>query len=136
MIKKVLVGTDTTAAADLAVDAAAELARLNDADLLVVYARGDGNGAEAIDPSKAPDPDRYLGQIATRFPQITTEARKEPGDPARVLCRVAQREAADVIVVGNRGTHGNRRGYLRSVPTGVMRCSPCSVYVVDTRPAQ
>jgi nucleotide-binding universal stress UspA family protein len=135
-IRKVLVGTDTSAAADLAVDAAAELARTNDAELIVVYARSGANGREAFDPGKAPDPARYLGGVSARFPAISIEAREEEGDPVEVLCQVAERERADVIVVGNRGAHDKRRRYLRSVPNGVVHCSPCSVFVVDTRRAQ
>jgi nucleotide-binding universal stress UspA family protein len=136
MIKKVLVGTDTSAAADLAVDAAAELARTNDAKLIVVYARSGMNGREAFDPEKAPDPARYLGDVSARFPTIHIDAREEEGDPVEVLCQVAEREGTDVIVVGNRGAHDKRRRYLRSVPNGVVHCAPCSVFVVDTRRAQ
>jgi nucleotide-binding universal stress UspA family protein len=135
MIKKVLVGTDTSAAADLAVDAAAELARTNEAELVVVYASGNGSST-AFDPGKAPDPVTYLKDISRRFPTVATVAREEAGDPVEVLCQVAEREGADVIVVGNRGAHDKRRRYLRSVPNGVVHCAPCSVFVVDTRKAQ
>ena len=135
MISKVLVGTDTSAAAELAVDAAAELARTNQAKLVVVYANGKG-ASTAFDPGKAPDPVAYLKAIPTRFPAVTTIAREEAGDPVEVLCSVAEQEDADVIVVGNRGAHDKRRRYLRSVPNGVVHCAPCSVYVVDTRKAQ
>jgi nucleotide-binding universal stress UspA family protein len=134
MIKKVLVGTDTSAAADLAVDAAAELARTNEAELLVVYASS--GDSTAFDPGKAPDPGTYLKDLSNRFPAVSTIAREEAGDPVEVLCSVAEAEGADVIVVGNRGTHDRRRRYLRSVPNGVVHCAPCSVFVVDTRKAQ
>jgi nucleotide-binding universal stress UspA family protein len=135
MIKKVLVGTDTSAAADLAVEAAAELARTNEAELLVVFANGNGSST-AFDPGKAPDPGTYLKGLQSRFPAVSTMAREEAGDPVEVLCSVAEAEGADVIVVGNRGTHDKRRRYLRSVPNGVVHCAPCSVFVVDTRKAQ
>ena len=136
MIKKVLVGTDTSAAADLAVDAAAELARTNDAELTVVYARSAEAGRDVFDPTKAPDPARYLGGVSAKFPTVRIDAREEQGDPVDVLCQVAEREGTDVIVVGNRGAHDKRRRYLRSVPNGVVHCAPCSVFVVDTRRAQ
>jgi nucleotide-binding universal stress UspA family protein len=135
MINKVVVGTDTSAAADLAVDVAAELARTNEAELVVVYANGNG-GSTAFDPGKAPDPATYLRGIPGRFPAVEARAIEEPGDPVEVLCSVAAAEDADVIVVGNRGTHDKRRRYLRSVPNGVVHCAPCSVFVVDTRRAQ
>jgi nucleotide-binding universal stress UspA family protein len=133
-INKVLVGTDTSAAADLAVDAAAELARTNGAELLVVYAK---NGdSTAFDPAKAPDPAAYLRTVSARFRSVEARTFEEAGDPVEVLCSVAEAEGADVIVVGNRGAHDKRRRYLRSVPNGVVHCAPCSVFVVDTRKAQ
>lgn len=52
-MKKVLVGTDTTASADLAVQTAAELARLAAAQLLVVHVRSNGASHDAADPKKA-----------------------------------------------------------------------------------
>jgi nucleotide-binding universal stress UspA family protein len=136
MIKKVLVGTDTSAAADLAVNAAAELARTNEAELIAVYARPSNGASEAFDPGKAPDAERYLRDLSARFPSVSMVARAEAGDPVEVLCSVAEAEGADVIVVGNRGAHDKRRRYLRSVPNGVVHCAPCSVFVVDTRKAQ
>ena len=76
MIKKVLVGTDTSAAADLAVDAAAELARTNDAQLVVVYAKPGNGASEAFDPGKAPD-------AALRFnPMTSSSLRNSPAEQA------------------------------------------------------
>jgi nucleotide-binding universal stress UspA family protein len=39
-------------------------------------------------------------------------------------------------VIGNRGAHGSRWAVRDSVPTMVLRHSPCSVFIVDTRRAQ
>ena len=136
MINRILVGTDTTAAADLAVRAAADLARAHGAELVVVYVRPGGDAREAVDPAKLPDPAGYLRSMSGRFPDVTVRTRLEAGDPGAALPEVAEREGADVIVVGNRGTHGRKRWFLRSVPSAVVRRSPCSVYVVDTRAAQ
>ena len=47
LIKRVLVGTDTSASADLAVSHAAELARSYGAELTVVYVRAFEDGREA-----------------------------------------------------------------------------------------
>ena len=136
MIQKVLVGADTTAAADLAVDAAAEMAKAHDAELLVLYVKPPGDARGVVDPDKAPDPDRYLQRVRERFPDVKTRTRLEPGEPAMTLCDVAEEEDSDMIVVGNRGTHEKRRRYLRSVPNGVVQHAPCAVYIVDTRRAQ
>jgi nucleotide-binding universal stress UspA family protein len=136
MIQKILVGTDTSASADLAVAAAADLAKAHDAEMLVLYVRPALDAREVFDPGKVPDPDGYLERIRERFPAVKVRTRLEPGDPAEVICDVAEAEAVDAIVVGNRGTHGKKRWFLGSVPNAVVQHSPCSVYVVDTRAAQ
>ena len=64
------------------------------------------------------------------------ERGSDPASVAYDAIAAAERESADVIVVGNRGAHDKRRRYLRSVPNGVVHCAPCSVFVVDTRKAQ
>ena len=137
MIKKILVGTDTSASADLAVTAAAELARKNDADLLVLYVKPRHGAREAFDPKKAPDPSRYLHGLARRFPGVRTATRQSEGDdPARIITEVAAEERSDLVVVGNRGAGERRRFGAERVPNAVVRSSPCSVLVVDTRAAQ
>ncbi len=136
MIKRVLVGTDTSASADLAVVHAAELARSYGAALTVVYVRAFEDGRDVVDPRVAADPDRYLRGVAARLGGVDVRTRTETGDPAAAICRVAQEESSDVIVVGNRGTHGKRRAFVHSVPAAVARRSPCSVLIVDTRVAQ
>jgi nucleotide-binding universal stress UspA family protein len=134
-MRKILVGTDTTPSADLAVRTAAELARATDAELLVLYVRNDDGARDATDPRKPPDTGRYLADMAARFPGVRVRSWSEPGDPAERLCRVAAAERADTIVVGNKGATGSRWRVRESVPTMVVRHAPCSVYIVDTRVA-
>jgi nucleotide-binding universal stress UspA family protein len=57
----------------------------------------------------------------------------EPGQPAEVLLRVAEREAADVITVGSRGLGGTAR-QLGSTSDAVVRESPIPVVVVPSHP--
>ena len=52
----ILVGTDSSSAADLAVDDAARLARDRGAELLVLLVRPEGDVRAAVDPDRAPDP--------------------------------------------------------------------------------
>jgi len=133
---KILVGTDTSAAADLAVQAAADLARRSGAQLLVMQVRSNGGAHDAVDPKKSADPDRYLAQMSERFPQVSVRSWSEPGDPAERLVDVAERERVDTIVLGNRGMHGSWWRVRDSVPNLVLRHAPCSVFIVDTRQAQ
>ena len=135
-MKKILVGTDTTASADIAVQTAAELARLAAAQLLVVHVRSNGASHDAADPKKAADPDGYLTEIPRRFPNVDVRTRAESGDAAGRLVEIAEEERVDTIVLGNRGTHGSRWRVRDSVPNIVVRHAPCSVFIVDTRTAQ
>lgn len=132
----ILVGTDTTAAADIAVRDAAELARLRGAELLVLYVKPQKDLLAVVDSAKVADPVAYLNAIPRRFPGVTARTRTETGDPAVRICDVAAQEGADTIVVGNRGTHGSRWHVRDSIPNIVLRHSPCSVLIVDTRKAQ
>jgi nucleotide-binding universal stress UspA family protein len=135
-MKKILVGTDTSAAADLAVEEAARLARVSDAELLVLHVRGAGAVHDAVDPKKSADPDRYLTTMTARFPDLSIRSWAEEGDPAERLVEIAQSERVDTIVVGNRGIHGSWWKVRDSIPNLVLRHAPCSVFIVDTRSAQ
>jgi nucleotide-binding universal stress UspA family protein len=135
-MKKILVGSDTSGSADLAVRAAAGLAAANDAELLILHVRAPNGTHDAADPRKAPDPDGYLAQMSTRFPKLRLRAWSEAGDAAERLVAVAEAERVDAIVVGNKGVHGPRWRVRESVPNLVLRHAPCSVLIVDTRVAQ
>ncbi len=132
----ILVGTDTSAAADLAVEDAARLARDRGTELLVLYVRPEGDVRSVVDPAKAADPTRLPGEDAGRFPGLVTRTRVEVGDAVERICQVAAEEDAQTIVLGNRGAHASRWKVKESVPNLVLRHSPCSVYIVDTRKAQ
>jgi len=132
----IVVGTDTSASADLAVENAARLAKERDAELLVLLVRANDDLRRTVDPGFAADPQGYLARLSERFPGVTTTTRMETGDPAERLCAVAGEVNADTIVVGNRGTQGAWWRVKDSVPNLVLRHAPCSVYIVDTRRAQ
>jgi len=135
-MKKILVGTDTSASADLAVREAARLASADDAELLVLQVRSDASARDAVDPKKSADPNGYLSDMARRFPALHVRSWAEKGNPAERLVAVAESERVDTIVLGNRGTHGSWWRVRDSVPNIVLRHAPCSVMIVDTRTAQ
>jgi nucleotide-binding universal stress UspA family protein len=66
-------------------------------------------------------------QAKARGLKATTEARE--GDPADVLCEIAETHGADLLVVGNKGM---QRRVLGSVPNSVSHKAPCSVVIVKT----
>jgi nucleotide-binding universal stress UspA family protein len=132
----ILVGTDTSAAADLAVEDAARLARDRGAELLVLYVQPASDLRAVVDPDRAADPGAYLARISDRFPGVLTRTRMERGEPADRICDVAAEESAETIVLGNRGAQGTRWRVRDSVPNILLRHAPCSVFIVDTRKAQ
>ena len=132
----ILVGTDTSASADLAVEDAARLAAERGAELLVLYVRAEDELRAVVDPRTSADPNGYLARMHARFPGLVTRTRTETGDAAERIVEVAAEERADTIVIGNRGTQGSWWRVKDSVPNLVLRHAPCSVYIVDTRRAQ
>jgi nucleotide-binding universal stress UspA family protein len=135
-MQKILVATDASPAADLAVDRAARLAVAQDGELLVLYVRPSLDAREVFSPDSLPDPESYLGAMAEKYSEVKVRTRLESGDPAETICDIAEEEGVDVIVVGNRGTQGKRRWFLGSVPNAVVQHAPTSVFIVDTRSAQ
>jgi nucleotide-binding universal stress UspA family protein len=147
MYKQIVVGTDGSSGADIAVDTALELARLTGATLHVVNAHKLtgafhlGAAAEIgvvpniVEANEAVEAEsrRICDQIAARAKErgVQTETHCVAGDPADALIRVATDADADVIVVGNRGMAGARR-VLGSVPNKVSHHCPSSLLIVDT----
>lgn len=143
MIETIAVGTDGSQTAQRAVGFAVDMAERYGAGLVVASSyepvREDHLEHErreaprdiqwAINPMENVEPalrDAEDAARARRVP-ITTDARR--GDPASVLCAVAEEYGADVLVVGNRGM---RRRVLGSVPNTVSHRAPCSVVIVKT----
>jgi nucleotide-binding universal stress UspA family protein len=141
MLSTVAVGTDGSATAAVAVDAAVELARRFDAKLVLLSAfhggdtrpRGASSGSEELQWAYDNDArvremlSRTEAELRNRKIECTTMA--EEGDPAEVLIRLAEECQADLLVIGNRGM---QRRVLGSVPNTVTHKAPCSVYVVKT----
>ena len=71
----ILVGTDTSASADLAVEDAAGLARARGAELLVLYVRPESDLRAVVDPGARADPDRLPRAHAERGSRASRSAR-------------------------------------------------------------
>lgn len=141
MLSTVAVGTDGSATAGMAVEAAIEIARRFDAKLVLLSAfqgadtrpRGASSGSEELqwvfdnDARVREMLHRTEQELRNRKVDCTTMA--EEGDPAEVLIRLAEECEADLLVIGNRGM---KRRVLGSVPNTVTHKAPCSVYVVKT----
>jgi nucleotide-binding universal stress UspA family protein len=140
----IVVGTDGSETASRAVQMAAELARQNHAKLHVVI--GTPVPAEVALPSGVANVSRpssgggaplsaaarsTLEQVIEDIDQLDPEIHTEPGNPADVIVKVADKVGADLIVVGSKGMRGTRR-ILGSVPNSVAHKAGCHVLVAKT----
>jgi nucleotide-binding universal stress UspA family protein len=141
MFSKILVGTDGSETAGVAVRQAVELARTTGAELIVLHGcrlvtpgTDVGFGAPIPDPEPMLEAGRaILDEVEKQYAgevKLRTVLRR--GDPAEAVLDAAEEEGADLIVVGNRGMRGARRFLLGSVPDRVSRHAPCSVLIVHT----
>ena len=147
MYQQIVVGTDGSTGANVAVDAAIELARLTGARLHVVHAHRVATAAATGAELAAPPVDimevneaihsegqRICDQAIARADRagVRAEAHCAGGHAGEELLRVASAVSADLVVVGNRGMTGMRRFVLGSVPNKVAHHCPTSVLIVDT----
>jgi nucleotide-binding universal stress UspA family protein len=142
MYKTLVVGTDGSPTADMAVQAAAELARSLGAALHIVTAfrtprpgMGAAAGVDMVDSGAgqavAEESARAIGQAAVeKFGEgLVAQAQAAQGNPDDVILSIAVEVGADLIVVGSKGM---QRRYLGSVPNSVAHGAHCAVLVVKT----
>jgi nucleotide-binding universal stress UspA family protein len=141
MLSTVAVGTDGSATASKALEAAVEIARRFDAKLVVLSAfQGAADRPRGVNTGSAElqwefDNDARVRELLSRTEQELRERKidcttlVDEGDPAEVLVRLAEECEADLLVIGNRGM---QRRVLGSVPNTVTHKATCSVYVVKT----
>jgi nucleotide-binding universal stress UspA family protein len=148
----IVVGTDGSPTAEMALRAAIDLARQSGAALNIVSAyepgpgspsgqAADGDGSRSTDGDAVTDAGGdaaveslldHAGTLAGEagLAQVATFARA--GDAAEAILEVAEQQNADLIVIGNKGLTGAQRLLLGSVPNKVSHRAPCSVLIVRT----
>jgi len=120
--KKILVGTDGSATAAVAVDRAVELAKITGAALTILTAgRGDA-AKEVADKEAARNADAG----------ISIDTKVDERDAATALVEVAEDGDYDLLVVGNKGMTGASRFFLGSVPNKVSHHIQRSLLIVRT----
>jgi nucleotide-binding universal stress UspA family protein len=145
MFKTIVVGTDGSDTAKVAVEQAADLAKNHGSELhLVMSASGvsetrlreERQGApddvqHAINPNE--DIEAQLKAVAESLgDDLTIKTHSKQGDPSEAIIEVASQNDADLIVVGNKGMTGAKRFFLGAVPNKVSHHAPCSVLIVRT----
>ena len=155
MARSIVVGTDGSEPADVAVRRATELASREGARLHLVTAYHDpqilkettvwtnepkgvidtgrtdgGPHTETVDLREVAESvlKRAARDAVSKGVDVETHARK--GQPAEVIIEVAKQQQADLIVVGSRGLTGIKRYLLGSVSSKVSEHASCSVMIV------
>ena len=145
MFSKIVVGTDGSDTAAVAVALAVDLAQRSGATLHLVSAYRDPAtsiavahaGAAAVSDSSLTAAavkgasEELLAEAAKGAEAVPVETHAVAGAPADVLISVAESVGADVIVVGSKGMKGARR-LIGSVPNSVAHRAPCHVIIAKT----
>ena len=137
----IVVGTDGSETASVAVGEAIQLAKAFDSTLHVVCAYRPHNLDTRGVPSEfasAVQPDSkvqaVLDEVLARARQagLRAEPHAVTGDAADAIIDLADEVDAALIVIGNKGINSVRRYVLGNVPSKVVHHAPCSTYVVQT----
>ena len=142
--QRLLVGTDFSPMAELAVERAIDLAAPG-ATIELVHCFRMAFPSHAPDelPALGPDPTTLQSQLSGDADErgheilarhgrtdVTTHFMVLDDSPRHGLCDLAEARHADLIVVGSHGRRGMRRVLLGSTAEAVVRHAPCSVLVV------
>ncbi len=141
---RVLVGTDGSETAELAVSEAVRMADALGFELHIASGykptRARVTGApEGAAKVWAPLPDSFVEEVLSQARAqarisgvpVTTHALKG-GDPAKALLTLATKIGAGMIVVGSKGMKGARRLTLGNVSHQISHKADCDVYIVFT----
>ena len=136
-MKSIVLGYDDTETARRALERTAELARTFEARVLVVSVSpvlvGAGHGIGPIDPVEPPELHREQAETAkAELAQLGIDAAVQVaiGDPADSLLDLAEKEDADLIVVGSGHAGFFSELFGTSVSGSVHRRAHCDVLVV------
>jgi 3-phenylpropionate/trans-cinnamate dioxygenase ferredoxin reductase subunit len=117
---RILAGTDGSGTATEAVRKAYTLASVYAGSVTLVHVGDPLVGAIKLD------------EVASAKPEdVEVAKRTVEGDPAQMLCDLAEEENVQLVVVGNKGMSGVRR-FLGSVPNKVAHEVPSDVLIVKT----
>lgn len=144
MFQRIVVGTDGSSTAQVALETAAELARGHHAALHVVsvYSAARLTPATSMavsgrvvqnefDAAQKHAADVVKAASELVGGEVKFEGHAVGGEPASAIIETAERLEADLIVVGSKGMRGARR-LIGSIPNSVAHQAPCAVLIVKT----
>lgn len=138
-MQSIVVGTDGSEGAELALRRAAEIAKGCGGTVHVVTAVPDASFHEAVATSartERVDLGAVAESVLVRAQReldgmgIDLQTHSRHGDPARVILEIADEQDADLIVVGARGLTGLQKFLLGSVSSKLSHYSERTVMVV------
>jgi nucleotide-binding universal stress UspA family protein len=147
VLSSILVGTDGSKSAAVALAQATELAQSLGAALHIVSAyepMSDGapRSQRLAPPTQVQWTLNARQDVLTLLSEAEAQARAagvtevetyaRVGSAADAILDVAEEQGSDLIVVGNKGMTGATRFLLGSVPNKVSHHAPCSVLIVRT----
>ncbi len=146
MFNSIVVGTDGSETATLAVREAVDMAGAVGATLEIVSAYAPVSEARlraerrdapedvqwAISPKQEVEASLSDAADIAREAGVSVNTHAREGDPADAIIDVAEEQKSDVIVIGNKGMTGARRFLLGSVPDKISHHASCSVLIVRT----
>src|ERR687889_394264 len=141
---KILLATDGSKEAALAVRTAADIAQRTGSELHVVHVGSSleyvGMGPPLIGDIPAPTQEQLSaearGLLDAEVEQVkavggtVAQAHLGVGAPDREIVELAEKLSAGLIVIGSRGRGGIRRALMGSVSDSVVRHAHCTVLVV------
>ena len=145
-VNRILVATDGSQNAQLALEAAVELAERLKAELIVAHvvfipglfwSLGIPGSTIPTDKIEA-DAEKVAQKVVSGalmfakdagLSRVKGEMLTELSSPAQGIVQLAEKEGVDLIVVGTRGNGGFKKLLLGSVANSVLHYAPCSVLV-------
>jgi nucleotide-binding universal stress UspA family protein len=138
-MKKIIVATDGSSGSDKALEWAVEAARLEPAEIILVYAAEEfcPMGLDEVDCGtirclQDKEAHKIIESSLGKLKSLGAVARGivESGEPAHTVVAVAKRENADKIVAFATEKHGLKRAFLGSVSARIAENAHCPVVIV------
>jgi ubiquinone biosynthesis protein len=136
IVRKVMVATDGSETADVAVRWAAAFAERYLAELVlvqVIIPDGPVDQISLADTTKAGLAEQVLATYAVELAGARGLARVVlDHDPAKALLEVAAKAKVDTLVVGNLGMKNRKKFLLGNIPNRISHNAYCNVIIVNT----
>ena len=130
MITKILVGTAADDESAASLQLAAELAATHDAELVVLRLQPLIDARRMFDPESVAGPARAGPDVSDDYPDLRVRTSEARGDALRTVCKVAEHERPDLIVVGHNGTRRGNGLLSRRASYALVERAPCAVLLV------